>query len=259
MMDASSACVVITGGTSGIGAGLADRFLAAGATVLITGRDRRRLDMMAKKRSRLLTFRSDVGRPEDREALAAHVRETLPEMNVVINNAGIQRRVALSEDAAPWLERQEEIDVLLAGPVHLNALLIPMLLDVGRAALIVNVTSGGAYIPQPFAPVYSACKAALHSYTVTLRHSLRHTPIRVVELVPPAVATALAGPGQGHGAAVDDFCDTVFPAIVRGDLNEVGYGMTADEAFVAARRTYAQMFASLADRFDTAAYHVDGR
>ena len=102
--------------------------------------------------------------------------------------------------------------------------------------------------------MYSACKAALHSYTVTLRHSLRNTPIRVVELIPPAVATGLAGPGNNHGATVDDFCDTVFPQLLRQDLVEVGYGATASDQFVAAKKPYKEMFESFSNRFPTAAY-----
>ncbi len=253
-MDISRASVLITGGTSGIGAGLATRFLAVGAKVLVTGRDQEKLTVMANSHPGLLTFESDIGHPEDREALAKHVREMMPGLNIVINNAGIQRRIAFSEDTAPWSERQAEIDVLLAGPVHLNALLTPTLLDGVQAGLIVNVTSGGAYVPQPFAPVYSACKAALHSYTVTLRHSLRNTSIHVVELIPPAVATGLAGPGKNHGANLDDFCDMVFPQLTRRDLDEVGYGFTASDQFEAAQKPYKEMFASFADRFPTAAY-----
>jgi short-subunit dehydrogenase involved in D-alanine esterification of teichoic acids len=122
----------------------------------------------------------------------------LPGFNVVINNAGIQRRVSLASDTAPWSERQAEIDILLAAPVHLNHLLIPLMLRSKQPALIVNVTSGGAFVPQVFAPVYSACKAALHSYTVTPRHALQGTWLRVVELVPPAVQTGLGDPGATH-------------------------------------------------------------
>jgi len=88
---------------------------------------------------------------------------------------------------ATWIERQVEIDILLSGPVHLNHLLIPLLLAVNKKALIVNVTSGGAYIPQAFAPMYSACKAALHHYTMTLRHALSATQCKVAELIPPAI------------------------------------------------------------------------
>ena len=116
-------------------------------------------------------------------------------------------------DDAPWSERQLEIDTLFAGPVHLNHLLIPHMRQHGRPRLLVNVTSVGAFIPQVFAPVYSASKAALHSYTVTLRHALAQTNIRVVELVPPAVQTELAGQGQNHGAPLEAFSDAIFLAL----------------------------------------------
>ena len=95
----------------------------------------------------------------------------------------------------PPLERTPSGDrYLVGGAVHLNHLLIPVMLSNEKPSLIVNVTSGGAYVPQPFAPIYGACKAALLSYTITLRHALRDTRLRVVELIPPAVATGLAGP-----------------------------------------------------------------
>src|SRR6202012_4002762 len=128
-----------------------------------------------------------------------YIRENMPDITILINNAGIQRRIGLAADTASWTERQAEIDILLSAPIHLNHLLIPILLSHGQPSLIVNVTSGGAFIPQVFAPVYSACKAALHSYTMPLRHSLKNTTCRVIELIPPAVQTALAGPGQNHG------------------------------------------------------------
>lgn len=140
----------------------------------------------------------------------------MPDLNILINNAGIQRRISLASDQAEWAERQVEIDILLSAPIHMNYLLIPLLLGADKSGLIVNVTSGGAYIPQVFAPVYSACKAALHSYTMTLRHSLVNTSCRVTEIIPPAVQTALAGPGLNHGVPLDEFCDTVFAALIGG-------------------------------------------
>lgn len=259
MLDIAHANVLITGGASGIGRGLAERLLRAGAKVLVTGRDQEKLAALARASPGLLTFQSDIGRPEDREGLARHVAEAMPQLNVVINNAGIQRRVGLAEDRASWSERQKEIDILLAGPVHLNSMLLPTMLEGQHAGLIVNVTSGGAYIPQPFAPLYAACKAALHSYTVTLRHALRDAPIRVVELIPPAVATGMAGPGNNHGAPVDEFCDTVFARIVQGDADEVGYGATDSEQFKAAQQTYKDMFTTFAPRFSTATYASQGK
>jgi uncharacterized oxidoreductase len=170
------ASVLITGGSEGIGRGLAARHLAAGNKVLITGRSQAKLEKAASELPGLLTFVNDIGRSEEREALAINVQSHFPDLNVVINNAGIQRRVSLASDAAPWHERQAEIDILLSAPVHLNHLLIPLMLCSNEPGMIVNVTSGGAFVPQVFAPIYSACKAALHSYSVTLRHALQETP-----------------------------------------------------------------------------------
>jgi len=171
---------------------------------MITGRAPRKLAAIAEALPGLETFTNDIANPEGREQLTAHLRQAMPGLDTVISNAGIQRRVGIAVDDAPWAEAQNEIDILLAGPVHLSRLLVPQLLEHGRPSIYVNVTSGGAFLPQPFAPLYSAAKAALHSYTVNLRHALRETSCRVVELIPPAVATQLAGPGHNHGADPED-------------------------------------------------------
>ncbi len=217
--------ILITGGSDGIGFGLARRFVAAGATVLITGRSPDKLRNAQAVESRLHTFVSDAGLAQQREELATHVRREFSGLTWLINNAGIQRRIALAEDTAPWNERQEEIDLLFSAPVHLNHLLAPLLVSQNRPTTIVNVTSGGAYVPQVFAPVYSASKAALHSYTTTLRHALARTQCRVVELIPPAVQTRLAAPP--HGAPLDAFCDSVFEDLQRREALHVGFGATA--------------------------------
>lgn len=101
MFVTSHSHVLITGGSSGIGYGLAARFADAGATVLVTERDAARLDSVRQRRPSLRTFVGDIGVPADREALARHVRTIMPELNVVINNAGIQRSVSLAADHAP--------------------------------------------------------------------------------------------------------------------------------------------------------------
>ena len=246
--------VLITGGSAGIGLGLARRYLAAGALVLVTGRDRSRLDDAAASHPGLLTCMSDLADPDAREALALDVLTVLPRLSVLINNAGIQRRVPLARDVAPWAERQAEIDILLAAPVHLTSLLVPAMLRIGGDATIVNVTSGGAIVPQPFAPVYAACKAALHSHTVTLRHALADTRILVKELIPPAVATGLAGPSASHGAPLDAFCDAVFPALCDRHSTEIGFGVTASDAFTAPRALERDLFDRVSTRFEVATY-----
>jgi uncharacterized oxidoreductase len=254
-VDMTTRHALITGGSRGIGLGLAVRLLARGNRVLVTGRSERSLTEAARAHPGLETFAGDLSIPSGRERLAQEVRATMPELDLVVNNAGIQRRVALAEDDAPWPERQVEIDTLLAAPVHLDHLLIPVLLAHDRPAAIVQVTSGGAVVPQPFAPVYSACKAALHSYTVTLRHSLAGTGCQVIELMPPAVATGLAG--TGHGAPVDEFCDAALAGIDRalaGGPEVIGYGMTADERITGRIRAERQIFDELSGRFPAATY-----
>jgi len=253
-MDLKQANVLITGGSEGIGLGLATRFLAAGSTVLITGRNSKKLDKAAQDHSGLLTYVSDIAVPEQREALAKYASEAFPGLNIVINNAGFQRRISLGLDNAPWSERQEEIDALLSGPIHLNHLLIPPMLAHGGPCLIINVTSGGAYIPQVFAPVYSACKAALHSYTMVLRHALANTPIRVAELIPPAVQTALAGPGLNHGAPLDEFCDTVFSKIILDDTMTVGFGPTENLVQELNGKPLSEIFDAGTKRFPVETY-----
>lgn len=243
--------VVITGGTSGIGLGLAKRYHAQGDFVLITGRAPSRLADAAAQLPGLLTFAGDLAQPRDRELLATHVLDVLPDLNILINNAGIQRRVEIAADTAPWNERQPEIDLLLSAPIHLVGLLTPALLAHGNPSQIVNVTSGGAFIPQPFAPTYSAAKAALHSYTMNLRWATAQSNIRVTELIPPAVATGLAGPGNNHGVDLEEFCNSVFPRITASQ-DEVGFGPTATEEFTDRLHNEQNTFRSMAQRFPIA-------
>jgi len=247
-----SESVLITGGSEGIGLGLARRFLARGATVLVTGRSAAKLATAAKALPGLATLENDIGDPSQRKLLAEHVRESLPGLTWVINNAGIQRRIPLAVDDAPWDERQREIDILLAAPIHLNHLLVPILLSQRRPTTVVNVTSGGAYVPQVFAPVYSACKAALHHYTVVLRHALANTQCRVVELAPPAVQTSLAI--SSRGAPLDDFCDAVFDALMSGSATALGYGPTSDIERRSSEEL-TQLFTQSAQRADVVRYH----
>lgn len=245
--------VLITGGSDGIGLGLAQRYLRRGDRVLVTGRRADRLRAAAERNPGLETFVSDIGAPSDREALAGHIARVMPELDTIVDNAGIQRRIPLAADRDPWRDAETELQVLFSGPVHLNRLLIPLLLGTGREALIISVTSGGAYAPQTFAPIYSAAKAALHSYTVNLRWSLAETPIRVTELIPPAVATALAGEDDRHGADPETFCDTVFP-MLDGARDEVGFGPTASDQFSALLDAERALFRASAGRSDVQRY-----
>ncbi|MDJ1496191.1 SDR family NAD(P)-dependent oxidoreductase [Cytophagaceae bacterium DM2B3-1] len=255
-MDLAQSHILITGGSEGIGYGLASLFMKAGSSVLITGRNPEKLQQAATTLPGLKTFAGDIGDAKQREMLAIFIQETMQDLNIVINNAGIQRRISLAADNASWSERQNEIDILLSGPIHLNHLLIPVLLAHRKPSFIINVTSGGAYIPQVFAPVYSACKAALHSYTMTLRHSLANTSCKVIELIPPAVQTGLAGLDAPHGVDLNDFCKAVFLKLTEGDTTEIGYGPTADLVSELSGKPVVDLFEANSSRFPVSTYAI---
>ena len=249
-----SANVLITGGSDGIGLALAARYITSGARVLATGRSQEKLERAVSGLPGLETFVNDIAVAAERESLARHVQREMPSLNILINNAGVQRRISLAADAAPWSESQTEIDTLLSAPIHLNHLLVPIILAHGGPAIVANVTSGGAFIPQPFAPVYSACKAALHSYTLNLRFALAATRCQVIEIIPPAIRTALVGPGATHGASLDDFCDSVFAALSDGNATEIGYGPTAGPAVQDRLSLDRALFETSSGRFPVKTY-----
>jgi len=253
-MDFKNKFVLITGGSEGIGKGLAVRFLNAGSKVLITGRNKEKLQQAAEENPGLLTFVNDIGEVSQRVALSEYVKEQFGVLDLLVNNAGIQRRIALADDHAPWSERQAEINILLSAPIHLNDLLIPLITKDGKEGMIINVTSGGAYIPQVFAPIYSACKAALHSYTMILRHALSGTFCKVVELIPPAVQTALAGAGLNHGAPLNDFSDKVFADLLAGEKETIGFGPTDNIVQEISGQSLEKIFSGSLSRFPVNIY-----
>jgi uncharacterized oxidoreductase len=221
-MDLNRRTVVVTGGASGIGLAIAERFQRAGSTVIICGRRDDRLREAQAARPDLVTHIADVTAASDRVALRDWVVRQHPSVDVLVNNAGIQRRVSLMDDE-PWEATHEEIAINLEAPMHLSRLFIPHLRQHSRAA-IVNVTSGLSFAPLANVPIYCATKAALHSFTLSLRHQLRDTSIEVVEIVPPAVNTDLGGPGlHTFGVDVNEFADAVMSRVANGE-REVGYG-----------------------------------
>jgi len=243
--------VLITGGSRGIGLFLATRMLARGDRVLVTGRSEASLLAAQAVHPHLEALVADMSTVDGRKALAAHIGAAMPELDLLVQNAGVQRRIGLAADDAAWPERQVEIDTLFAGPVHLDHLLVPVMLAHGRPATIVEVTSGGAVVPQPFAPLYSASKAALHHYTLLLRMALAATPVHVVELMPPAVATGLGG--AEHGVPPDEFCDAAVTGIDAGE-DVIGFGATAGEEIASLVTAQRRLFEGLSGRFPIASY-----
>lgn len=231
-MKLSGNTVLITGGATGIGFAMAQAFLKAGSKVAICGRRQGRLLEAQKVHPALAIRRCDVADPEDCRALAKWAAEELPELNVLVNNAGIQRDLDFTKGADELLAGESEIRVNLEAPVVLSALFVPLL--EGRPdAAIVNVSSGLGFVPAARMPVYSATKAGLHAFSLALRFQLAKAGIKVFEVVPPAVDTELnaAGrAGRGGGYKVDLKPEEFVAATMKGleaDVFEIGYGMSA--------------------------------
>ncbi|HEX6975510.1 MAG TPA: SDR family NAD(P)-dependent oxidoreductase [Vicinamibacterales bacterium] len=238
-MELGGNVVLITGGGSGIGLGLARRFLDAGSTVIACGRREAALREAQSSHPGLHIRVADVATEDGRRELTDWVTTAFPTLNVLVNNAGIQRYPRMDRPG-PWSAIDEEIAINFAAPVHLSMLLVPHLQQQPRPA-IVNVTSGLSFVPLTHAPIYSATKAALHSFTLSLRHQLAATPIQVVEIIPPAVNTDLGGPGlHTFGVALDEFLDGVMPRIAAG-AQEVAYGF-AEQSSRASREQLDQIF-----------------
>ena len=244
-MQIDANTVLITGGGSGIGLAIAKRFLMAGSQVIVCGRDEAKLRRVQVQNPGLVTYTCNVAKQAEREELVRWATREHPTLNVLVNNAGIQRRIRLA-DGEPWAETEVEIVTNLHAPMHLCRALIPHLLARERPA-IVNVTSGLAFIPASMVPIYAATKAALHSFTMSLRQQLAATPIQVIEIVPPAVNTDLGGVGvHATGVPLDEYADSIFTALAT-DSVEFGYGFS-EKARLATRAEIDEIIKRMAQR-----------
>ncbi|HEX4367379.1 MAG TPA: SDR family oxidoreductase [Rhodopila sp.] len=196
-MNITGNTILITGGASGIGQALAEAFHARGNQVIISGRRQQALDAVTAANPGMKSVRMDIGDKAGVQAFAEQVTRDYPALNVVINNAGIMQTEDL-KTAADYLGIAEEtIATNLLGPIRLTAGLLPHLLRQPHAT-VVTVSSGLAFVPMVMTPTYSATKAAIHSYSMSLRQQLRGTTTSVIELVPPYVQTHLMGEHQAN-------------------------------------------------------------
>lgn len=195
-MKLESDTILITGGSSGIGLEMTRQLTALGNTVIITGRDMAKLEKTKKELPSVHIYQSDVSDSLSIIELYSKVSADFPELNVLINNAGIMRTVDFNDTQYDRI--CSEIDVNLNGPIRMIQQFLPLLKKQPEAA-IVNVTSGLAFITFPKTPIYSAAKAGFHAYTKTLRIQLKDTNVKVFELAPPKTSAALIDRANPNG------------------------------------------------------------
>jgi len=223
--------VLITGGATGIGYALAEAFLRAGSAVIVCGRREARLLEARAKHPELQVRTCDVSNVAECKALASWVAGRFKGLNVLVNNAGIQRDIDFTRGIDAFLSGENEIRVNLEAPIVLSGLFVPQLTGKTDAA-IVNVSSGLGFVPAARMPVYSATKAGVHAFSLAFRHQLARLGIKVFEVVPPAVDTELNPEGRAQrGNFKAGLTPAVFvAAVMKGleeDVLEIGYGMTA--------------------------------
>lgn len=220
-MKISSNKILITGGATGIGLGLTERFLKENNTVIICGRRESALQEVAKKYPSVITKVCNLSQAKDREDLYTWISEKHSDLNVLINNAGIQNWMAITDEN--FLERaKEEIVTNIEAPLHLTSLFIKL----KSLNTVMNVTSGLSFVPLTKTPVYSGTKAFFHSFTLSLRHLLKSKNIEVIEIIPPALNTDLGGKGLHDTApAVSDFITSIFEQLKQGKT-ELTFGFS---------------------------------
>jgi len=217
--------ILITGGATGIGLGLTERFLREGNTVIICGRRADVLNEVVQKHPAVITKVCDLSAETDRIELYNWVAENHSDLNVLVNNAGVQNWMNIADDN--FYERaKDEMTTNALAPIHLSA----MFAKLPSLNTIINVTSGLAFVPFSKVPVYCATKAFVRSFTLSLRHMLKDTNIEVIEMIPPAINTNLGGQGiHNDHPSVSDFVESVFQQMKEGKT-ELTFGTSESRA-----------------------------
>ncbi|HTJ50535.1 MAG TPA: SDR family NAD(P)-dependent oxidoreductase [Cyclobacteriaceae bacterium] len=226
-MKLSNNKILITGGASGIGLGLTERFVKENSTVIICGRRESSLKEVAARFPSVITRVCDLSSESERTELFKWVSQNHSDLNVLVNNAGIQQWMTIS-DADFFKRAKEEIATNIEAPLHLTSLFV----NLKSLTTVMNVTSGLSFVPLTKVPVYSATKAFFHSFTLSLRHLLKSKNIEVIEIIPPALNTDLGGKGlHDFAPAVSDFIEAIFQQLREGKT-ELTFGFS--EAMVKA-------------------------
>ena len=247
-MQMNNSTVLITGGGSGIGRGLAEAFHAQGSQVIIAGRRKAILDEVTAANPGMQSTVLDIEHAEAIKDFAAKIKTDYPGLNVVIHNAGVMPNEDVRQGEVATAETTIAINLL--GPIRLNAALLPLLLAQPHATIL-TVSSGLAFVPLAVAPTYCATKAAIHSYTQSLRYQLQDTPVQVIELIPPYVQTELQGPQQAsdpNAMPLKDFIEeTIHILQTSPDVTEVIVERVKPLRFAEASGGAAAIFKHMSD------------
>ncbi|MGW2291062.1 SDR family oxidoreductase [Streptomyces phaeochromogenes] len=213
--------ILITGGTSGIGLGLALRLHEAGNKVIVAGRRKELLDRITSEHPGIEALVLDVADPASIARAAESVATSHPQLNVLVNNAGIMLPENLL-DPASLPVAEDHVTVNLLGTIRMTYAFLPLLED-KQDAVVMNVTSALAFVPLPITPTYNATKAALHSFSESLRVQLTDSDVQVIEVAPPGVRTTLLGQQDDENAMpLDDFLDETLTLLRdRPDAREI--------------------------------------
>jgi uncharacterized oxidoreductase len=225
-MKTSGNVILITGGATGIGYALAERFVKLGNEVIICGRREDKLNEAKRKLPSIHVRRCNISKEDERKDLLDWVSLNFKGFNVLVNNAGIQRPIDLTKGMEDLLKNEDEIEVNFRSQVYLAARSVPML-SKQKDPVIINVSSGLGFVPLAMFPIYCATKAAIHSFTMSLRHQLSKTPIRVFEVIPPTVYdTELKGkpiPKTDYSVSAAEMADAIIAGLEK-DQYEIAAG-----------------------------------
>ncbi len=258
-MKTTGNTILITGGGSGIGRGLAEAFHALGNQVVISGRTQKTLDETTAANPGMKSLTVDMTDAASIRAFAEKLSGDHPALNVVVHNAGVMRRENVLAQPDDLADAETTITTNLLGPIRLTAALLP-LLQKQPAATLMTVSSGLAFVPLASAPTYCATKAALHSYTESMRYQLKGTAVEVLEIIPPYVQTMLGGDKQANdprAMPLNEFIAEVMEILkTQPDETEICVGkvLPLRNATDGGRKKYEQTFQGFNDAMAAAGH-----
>ncbi len=219
-MKLSENKILITGGNKGIGLALAKKFLSLNNKVIITGRNEDDLSDVKKEHPEIFTFKCDLANQEEIDNLILHIENEHPDLNILINNAGIQYNYDFMDEPQLLAKIEYETNVNFLAPIKVSALLLS-LLNANDNSAIVNVSSGLGIVPKMDAPVYCANKAGIHIFSKALRYQLKKT--KIFEIIPSLVDTAMTK-GRGNGKISPEILAEEFIKCFKKNKYEINIG-----------------------------------